>query len=101
MPPAGNRSIAAKVGILVVPLESARIVLMEPDEVRTWLRRSPIRIRMNSGDTYDVPSQEFAIVGDYSMSVLVRDNGRLLNKILALVNISEITEVEKSAQQSR
>jgi hypothetical protein len=75
--------------------------MMEPDEVRAWLRRTPIRIRMNNGDTYDLPNPEFAIVGDYSMSVLVRDNGRLLNKILALVNISEITEVEESAQQSR
>ena len=74
---------------------------MEPDEVRAWLRRTPIRIHMNNGDTYDLPSQEFAIVGDYSMSVLVRDKGHLLNKILALVNISEITEVEQSAQQSR
>ncbi|MCC7474845.1 MAG: hypothetical protein IT425_05580 [Pirellulales bacterium] len=74
---------------------------MEPDEVRTWLRRSPIRIRMNNGDMYEIASPEFAIVGDYSMSVLVRDNGRLLNKILALVNISEITEAAESAQQSR
>jgi hypothetical protein len=56
---------------------------------------------MNNGDTYELPSPEFAIVGDYSMSVLVRDKGHLLNKILALVNISEITEVEESAQQSR
>jgi hypothetical protein len=74
---------------------------MEPDEVRLWLRRSPIRIRMNNGDTYDVPSSEFAIVGDFSMSVLVRDEGRLLNKILALLNISEITEIAQSAEQSR
>jgi hypothetical protein len=74
---------------------------MEPDEVRTWLRRTPIRIRMNNGDTYEVPSPEFAIVGDFSMSVLTRDNGRLLNKILALINISEITELQESAGQSR
>jgi hypothetical protein len=73
---------------------------MEPDEVRAWLRRTPIRIRMNNGDTYDLPNPEFAIVGDYSMSVLVRDSGRLLNKILALVNISEITELEQSTQQA-
>lgn len=74
---------------------------MEPDEVRAWLRRSPIRIRMNNGDMYDLPSPEFAIVGDFSMSVLVRDDGRLLNKILALVNISEISEIEQSAGQAR
>lgn len=73
---------------------------MEPDEVRAWLRRTPIRIRMNNGDTYEVPSPEFAIVGDFSMSVLTRDDGRLLNKILALINISEITELQESIGQS-
>jgi hypothetical protein len=74
---------------------------MEPEEVKAWLRRSPIRIRMNNGDTYDLPSAEFAIVGDFSMSVLTRDNGRMLNKILALINISEITELQESAGQAR
>jgi hypothetical protein len=74
---------------------------MELDEVRAWLRRCPIRIRMNNGDMYELPSPEFAIVGDYSMSVLHRDNGRLLNKIIALVNISEIAELEQSAEQPR
>jgi hypothetical protein len=74
---------------------------MEPDEVRTWLRRSPVRIRMNNGDTYDIPSHEFALVGDYSVVVLTRDSGRMLNKILALVNISEISEIEQSAGQAR
>jgi hypothetical protein len=56
---------------------------------------------MNNGDSYEVPSPEFAIVGDFSMSVSTRDNGRLLNKILALINISEITELQESAGQSR
>ena len=74
---------------------------MEPEEVKDWLRRSPIRIRMNNGDTYDVPNPEFAIVGDFSMSVLVRDKGRLLNKILALLNISEIAEISQPAEQKQ
>jgi hypothetical protein len=56
---------------------------------------------MNNGDTYELPSSEFAIVGDFSMSVLTRDNGRLLNKILALINIWEITELQETAGQSR
>jgi hypothetical protein len=56
---------------------------------------------MNNGDTYDVPSGEFAVIGDFSMTVLTRDNGRLLNKLLALINISEITEQQESAGQSR
>jgi hypothetical protein len=56
---------------------------------------------MNNGDTYELPRPEFAIVGDFSMSVLARDNGRLLNRILALINISEITELQESAGHSR
>jgi hypothetical protein len=56
---------------------------------------------MNNGDVYEVPSPEFAIVGDFSMSLLTRDDGRLLNKILALINIWEITELQESAGQAR
>jgi hypothetical protein len=56
---------------------------------------------MNNGDIYKLPSPESAIVGDFSMSVLTRENGRLLNKLLALINISEITELQESAGQSR
>jgi hypothetical protein len=73
---------------------------MEPDEVRGWIKRSPVRIRMNNGDTYEVPSPEFALVGDYSVAVLTRDNGRMLNKLLALVNISGIVQLPQPADQA-
>ncbi len=73
---------------------------MEPDELRAWLSRGPIRIRMNNGDTYDVPGAEFALVSDYSVAVLSRDNGRMLNRLLALMNISEVSERPQSANQS-
>jgi hypothetical protein len=74
---------------------------MEPDEVRTWLGRSPIRIRMNNGDTYDVARPEFALVGDYSIALLTHENGRMLNKLISLLNISEISESSQSAEKSR
>lgn len=74
---------------------------MEPDEVRDWLRRSPVVVRMNNGDTYEVPGPEFALVGDYSMVVLTRDKGRMLNKLISLMNISEITALSPSAGSSR
>jgi hypothetical protein len=73
---------------------------MEPEEVRAWLRQSPIRIRMNNGDTYEVQSPEFALVGDYAMAVLARENGRLLNKLLSLLNISEIVQLPHPADQT-
>jgi hypothetical protein len=74
---------------------------MEPDELRAWIRRSPIQIRMNNGDVYDVPSPEFALVSDYSVALLTRDNGRMLNRLLALINISEVTENPQPADRSK
>jgi len=74
---------------------------MEPDEVRKWLGRCPIRIRMNNGDTYEIPSPEFALVGDYSVAVLTRKDGHMLNLLLALVNISEISEQTQPADKAR
>jgi hypothetical protein len=73
---------------------------MEPDEVKAWIRRSPVRIHMNNGDTYDVPGPEFALVSDYSVAILDRDNGRMLNRLLALVNISEVSENPQSADRT-
>ena len=73
---------------------------MEPDELRAWIAKSPVRIRMNNGDTYDVASPEFALVSDYSVAVLTRENGRMLNKLLALVNISEVSERPQPADQN-
>lgn len=74
---------------------------MEPDEVKDWLRRCPIRIRMNTGDTYEVPSPEFALVSDYSVAVLTRENGRMLNRLLALVSISEIIDLSEPADRKQ
>jgi hypothetical protein len=74
---------------------------MEPDELRDWIRRSPIRIRMNNGDTYEVAGPEFALVSDYSVAVLTRENGRMLNRLLSLINVSEVTEVSESADRGK
>jgi hypothetical protein len=72
---------------------------MEPDEIRDWIRRSPVRIRMNNGDTFDVPSPEFALVGDYSVAVLSRTNGHMLNRLHALINISEVSEIPQQIER--
>ena len=73
---------------------------MEPDELRAWIRRSPVRIRMNNGDTYEVPSPEFALISDYSIAILARDNGRMLNRLLSLINISEVSEQPSQADRA-
>jgi hypothetical protein len=73
---------------------------MEPDELKAWIRRGPVRIRMNNGDTYEVPGPEFALISDYSVAVLTRDNGRMLNRLLSLINISEVSEGPRSADRA-
>jgi hypothetical protein len=73
---------------------------MEPDELRAWIGKSPVRIRINNGDTYEVPRPEFALVSDYSVAVLTRENGRMLNRLLALENISEVSERPQPADQN-
>jgi hypothetical protein len=55
---------------------------------------------MNNGDTYEVSGPEFALVGDYSVSVLTREDGRLLNRLLALLNISEIFQLPQPADRA-
>lgn len=52
---------------------------------------------MNNGDTYEVLGPEFALVSDYSVALLTRDNGRMLNRLLSLINISEVSEHTQSA----
>jgi hypothetical protein len=59
---------------------------MDRDELIHLIRQGPARIRMNSGDEWDIPSAEFAIVGDLHAAVLVRDgDGVRRAKILSLV----------------
>jgi hypothetical protein len=55
---------------------------------------------MNNGDTYEVPRPEFALVSDYSVALLTREDGRMLNRLLALVNISEVSERPQPANQN-
>jgi hypothetical protein len=74
---------------------------MEPDDVREWLKKCPVSIRINNGDTYEVARPEFALVGDYSVALLSRRNGHMINSLLALVNISEISELHQPADQAR
>lgn len=52
------------------------------------INEGPVRIRMNNGDQFDIPSSEFAIVSDLHVHVLVRDkDGTLRSRILSLVCI--------------
>jgi hypothetical protein len=47
---------------------------MDRDELVHLIHQGPVRVRMNNGDVWDIPSAEFAIVGDLHAAVLVRDD---------------------------
>lgn len=58
---------------------------MDRDEMIHLIQQGPVRVRMNNGDVWDIPSAEFAIVGDLHAAVLVRDgDGVRRAKILSL-----------------
>ncbi len=58
---------------------------MDRDELIHLIQRGPVRVRINNGDVWDIPSSESAIVGDLDAAVLVRDDdGVRRAKILSL-----------------
>lgn len=63
---------------------------MEPDTLKDALRQGPVRIKMNNGDTFDVPHSEFISVADYTAALLVRDKGHARHRIVSLMNISDV-----------
>lgn len=71
---------------------------MEPDELKDALRQGPVRIKMNNGDTFDVPHSEFISVGDYTAALLIRENGQARHRIVTLVNISDVELLPSETQ---
>jgi hypothetical protein len=66
------------------------------DRETLWeaVKEGPIRVTMNDGQTYDIPSPEFVTVGDIAAYVLVRSpDGKLRAKRLALVCMTTIEEM--------
>jgi len=71
---------------------------MDREGLNTLIRQGPVRIRMNNGDTYDVPSIEFATVGDIAAAVLVRgDDSKLRPLHLALVAMCSVEPLSAEA----
>ncbi len=59
---------------------------MHRHELNELIKQGPVRIRMNNGDVWDVPSPEFGIVGDIHAHILHRDADNVLRgRILSLV----------------
>ena len=68
---------------------------MDRDELMNLIRRGPIRITMNDGSTYDVPSREFATVSDISASILYKStDGKWRHHHLPLVTMAGVEELQ-------
>lgn len=64
---------------------------MDREELTNLIAQGPVRIRMNNGETMDIPHAEMATVSDISAAVLVRDtDGRLRHRHLSLVCICSV-----------
>lgn len=70
---------------------------MEKDELQAQLQNCPLLVRMNDGKDYIVEKPEFIIIGDYAASVLYRrDDGKLLNGLMNLMNITMVEPFDTS-----
>ncbi len=63
------------------------------------LKQGPIRVRMNNGDEYVIPSLEFAAIGDIAAHVLTRDaeDGLLHGRMLSLVAMCSVEPISSDA----
>ncbi len=70
---------------------------MNREELTRRIAQGPVRIRLNNGETVDIPSAEMATVSDISAAVLVRgEDGRLRHRHLALVCICSVEELSEA-----
>ncbi len=72
---------------------------MHRDELAGLIKQGPVRIRMNNGDVWDIPSSEFGIVGDLHAHILHRDADGLLRgrtlSLIAMCSAELLDSVEK------
>jgi len=72
--------------------------MMDRESLMEVIRKGPVRITMNSGDTFEVPGIEFAIVDETAAYVLRRAaDGKLRAAILPLVTMSVVEPIAEAA----
>ena len=71
---------------------------MDREELNKWIRRGPIRITMNSGDTVDIHRREMVTVSSMSAVVLVKcPDGKYRHQVYPLVTMSKIEQLEPAS----
>ncbi len=72
---------------------------MDRKELNALIAKGPVKILLNDGRVFEVPSTEFALVGDVLAIVLVRgSDNKLRNMPLTLSNISNVEPLEQLGQ---
>ena len=68
---------------------------MDREELNALIAKGPVRIHMNDGQSYFVPSPEFALVSDIAAAVLyLADDGKYRHFHLPLVTMSGVEPIE-------
>ena len=71
---------------------------MDREELNEWIRRGPIRITMNSGDTVDILHREMVTVSSIAAVVLVKcPDGQYRHQVFPLVAMSKIEQLEPAS----
>jgi hypothetical protein len=71
---------------------------MDRKELTKLIADGAVRITMNSGRTFEIPSREFAIVSDIAAYALYRaEDGLMRTAVLPLVTMSVVESIEGSA----
>jgi len=74
---------------------------MDRETLNRALGDCPIRIKMNNGEEFTVPSREHALVSDLAIDVLSRgEDGKLRNVLLSLVAICSVEPLASTADNS-
>jgi len=73
---------------------------MESDDLRRLQRqamKSPFRIRMTGGETFEVHHHDFMTVSDYHAAIVVDEDDKQTMHLATLINISSIEMLPVSA----
>lgn len=70
---------------------------MDRETLLEAIRKGPVIVHMNDGSKFEIPSMEFAVVGNIGAYVLVKDaDGKLRGRHLALVCMVQIEELAEA-----
>ncbi len=71
---------------------------MDRETLNDAIQGGPIRVTMNTGQSFEIPSRDHAIVDSIAAHVLTKDaDGKYRARILALVCMVSIEKLEPSA----